>query len=200
MIVWVSQHWLELFGTLFGILYIILEVKQRPSMWIIGIVTSLFYIFVFFRSKFYADMSLNMYYVVISIYGWYHWKISPQQAQGQSAELPIRRISAALAIRVIAASIILFIALAYTLLHTDSPVPYGDAFTTALSIVATWMLAHKIIEQWFFWIIINAVSMYLYWDKELYITVVLFAVYLSLAVVGYRAWHKQLSLHTQKSE
>lgn len=187
MIQWLTHNWIELIGTIAGLVYIVLEVRQRASMWIVGIITSAMYIVVFFQSKFYADMALQIYYVAISIYGWYMWK----HGGIHRAELTIQKLRIGISLVLLVISVLLFYLISYILIHfTDSPVPYGDAFTTALSIVATWMLAHKYIEQWLVWIIINIVSAYLYWNKELYATVLLFTVYTILAIVGYSIWRR----------
>lgn len=186
---WLLDNWIELVGTIAGLVYIFLELHQRASMWAVGIITSSMYILVFFQSKFYADMGLQVYYVCISVYGWYMWK----QGGTNKSELPVQKLKVPLSLLLIGITSILWLSIAFILInYTDSPIPYWDAFTTALSITATWMLAHKYLEQWLVWVVVNAVSIYLYWNKELYATVVLFTVYLILAIVGYRMWQKTM--------
>ncbi len=189
---WLSNHYIEVFGALTGILYVILEIRQSIWLWPLGIITSSVYIWVFFTSKFYADMGLQTYYVFISIYGWYWWMRGGEKKYDREA-LPVTGISMKLAAILAAVFIILF-ALIYFILvrYTDSPLPMGDAFTTALSIVATWMLARKIIEHWILWLVADLVSMALYIYKGLYPTVVLFAVYTVMAVIGYNEWRKTM--------
>ncbi|MEE4214349.1 MAG: nicotinamide riboside transporter PnuC [Bacteroidales bacterium] len=189
---WLSNHYIEVFGALTGILYVILEIRQSIWLWPLGIITSSVYIWVFFTSKFYADMGLQTYYVFISIYGWYWWMKGGEKKYDREA-LPVTGISMKLATILAAVFIILF-ALIYFILvrYTDSPLPLGDAFTTALSIVATWMLARKIIEHWILWLVADLVSMALYIYKGLYPTVVLFAVYTVMAVIGYNEWRKTM--------
>lgn len=183
--------WIEIFGVVTGILYVILEVKQNRLLWPLGFITSAVYIYIFFSGKFYADMGLQVYYVLISIYGWYYW--SRGGAKASKAELSVVRINRQ-------QLLLLFLTFAlswggiYFILDrfTDSTVPLGDSFTTALAIVATWMLTRKIIEQWFLWIIVNLVSIGLYIYKGLYPTVVLYAVYAGMAVYGYFAWKRSM--------
>ena len=184
--------WIEIFGVVTGILYVILEVKQNRFLWPLGIITSAAYIYIFFTGKFYADMGLQVYYVLISIYGWYYW--SRGGAKEIKGELPVVRINRQ-------QLILLFLTFAFSWAgiyfvldrYTDSSVPLGDSFTTALAIVATWMLARKIIEQWFLWIIANVVSIALYIYKGLYPTVILYAVYAGLAVYGYLEWKRSMN-------
>ncbi|MEA1887792.1 MAG: nicotinamide riboside transporter PnuC [Bacteroidota bacterium] len=188
---WLADHYIEVFGALTGIVYVILEIRQSIWLWPVGLITSAIYVWVFFASKFYADMALQSYYVVISIYGWYWWLKGGEKYDSDS--LPVTRVSMKLAGILLFIFLLLFAGIWYLLFnYTDSPVPVGDAFTTALSIVATWMLARKIIEHWILWIIADFVSMGLYIYKGLYPTVILFAVYTVMAVIGYREWRKTL--------
>jgi nicotinamide mononucleotide transporter len=183
--------WIEFFGVVTGIIYVILEVKQNRMLWPLGIITSAAYVIIFFTGKFYADMGLQLYYVLISIYGWYFW--SRSGAASERGELPVVRINR-MQILVLAFVFASIWAGIYLILNrfTDSTVPFGDSFTTALAIVATWMLTRKIIEQWFLWIIANVVSIGLYIYKGLYPTVILYAVYTGMAVYGYIEWKRSM--------
>ena len=184
---WIIENWIEIVGALIGFIYIFFEIKVNKWMWPIGILTSIFYIIIFFNSKFYADMSLQFYYIVISIIGWYWWN----KEQNLNKELKIRKLNKTLLLQLILSSTIVFIFLSYILVnYTDSPLPYWDSLTTALSIIATWMLARKIIEQWILWIIIDLISMLLYLYKGLYPTSILFLIYSGLAIIGYLQWKK----------
>lgn len=188
---WLAENYIEVFGAVAGIVYVILEIRQNIWLWPLGLVTSAIYVFVFFTSKFYADMGLQAYYVFISVYGWYWWLKGGRKFK--AGTLPVTRVSMKLAAILLFVFIILFAGIWLVLVnYTDSPVPLGDAFTTALSIVATWMLARKIIEHWILWIIADIVSMGLYIYKGLYPTVLLFAVYTVMAVIGYREWRKTM--------
>ncbi len=185
----ISNNSVEVIGTLLGLLYLYLEIKANKWLWPIGLLTSAMYIYVFFNAKFYADMALQFYYVFISIYGWILW----QKGTTKTDEAPIIRLKKLLGIYLILATAGIYIFIAFVLkTYTDSPIPYWDAFTTALSIVATWMLAQKILEQWLVWVLVNAISLGLYIYKGLYPTVVLFFFYTVLAVVGYIQWKKLL--------
>ncbi len=186
---WITEHWLEVFGALSGFIYIFFEIKANKWMWPIGLVTSLVYVFVFFNAKFYADMSLQFYYIFISIYGWYWWLKGEQNTDNKEYQILNVSLKKSLALSLF---FLLSFALIYYVLvnYTDSPLPFGDTLTTALSIVATWMLARKIIEHWFLWIVINLIAMGLYIYKGLYPTSVLYLVYAIFAVIGYFEWRK----------
>lgn len=184
--------WIEIFGAVTGILYVILEVKQNRWLWPLGIVTSAAYVYIFFSGKFYADMGLQLYYVLISIYGWYFW--SRGGIKDGKEELPVVSI-ARLQVLLLFITFAISWALIYFVLDrfTDSGVPLGDSFTTALAIVATWMLTRKIIEQWFLWMVANVVSVGLYIYKGLYPTVILYLVYAGMSVYGYIEWKRSMS-------
>jgi nicotinamide mononucleotide transporter len=188
---WLLSNKIELLGAILGILYIFFSIRQSIFTWPTGLLTSVLYTIVFFQSKFYADMGLQVYYVVISIYGWYYWLKGTNSEKGKS--VPVRELSNKLWLILGIVGIIIYIILVYILINfTDSDVPYMDSLTTALSIIATWMLAKKYIEQWLIWIFVDAVSSGLYVYKNLWPTVILFIVYTIMAVLGYLEWKKDL--------
>ena len=160
-------------------------------MWIFGFIASSLYVVVYLKSGFYADMSLQVYYVAISIYGVFYWTKGGKTEKKE--DVPVTKINLKQIVLLSLITIILFGAISrILLLYTDSTVPYGDAFTTALSFVATWMLARKLIEHWYLWIVINSVSVALYIYKDLYVTAILFTVYFIFSFVGYFKWKKSL--------
>jgi len=189
MIAWIIENWIEVFGVISGLLFLYFEIKENYLMWPLGLITSALYFVIFFKSKFYADMSLQIYYVAISLYGWYFWTRAGKTDKKE--DVPISKLNLKQAIMYLVISTILFVLYANILVkYTDSPLPYWDSFTTALSIVATFMLTRKIIEQWLIWVVIDAVSLGLYIYKGLYPTAILFTVYTLLAIVGYLQWKK----------
>lgn len=191
LVTWLIANWIEFVGVITGLLYLFFSIRQIIWVWPLGIITSAFYIVVFFDSGFFADMSMQVYYLAISFYGWYFWKYG--KAKHNTEELPVSKISNRTALGSVVVFIILFVLIGLVLdYYTSSVVPWWDSGTTAASIVATWMLARKILEHWLVWIVVDAVSMGLYWHKGLYPTVFLFLVYTLLAVVGYIQWRKSM--------
>ena len=188
------MEYIEIAGAVIGLLYLYLEYRASVYLWPVGVIMPLFYIYIFFVSRFYADMGIYIYYLFASIYGWIRWNKSASQEQGLAiTHMPFRYWSIALL-----ALSILFAVIAWILIRfTDSPVPFGDSFTTALSIVAMWMLANKYIEQWGLWIVVNVVSCALYAWKGLYPTALLYVIYSIVPVFGYFKW-KQLMLSELK--
>lgn len=196
IIEWLWGNATELLGAILGILYIFFSIRQNILTWPTGLFTSVLYVIVFFNAKLYADMVLQGYYVVISIYGWYYWLKGKTKTK---KHLPVRIASPLLRLKLASATIVLYALILYLLInYTDSDVPYMDSMTTALSIVATWMLARKYIGHWLIWIFVDAVSAGLYIYKGLWPTVILFAVYTVLAYSGYTEWKKDLQPAIEK--
>jgi len=188
MVDWLAANYIEVLGAALSVFYLILSIRQSIYLWPVGMLSALMYIVVFFQSKFYADMGLNVYYFVISIYGWINWSGTTRES---SEELPVTRTGKGRGFLLLAVVFILYFLLGYLLQHfTDSPVPYWDALTTAGSIVATWMLTKKLLEHWIIWVVVDLISMGLYIYRGLYPTAVLFAVYTTMAVVGYVRWRR----------
>jgi len=187
---YLQANWIELLGSALSIIYLYLSIKQKVSLWIFGFLCSSLYVVVFFQSKFYADMSLQFYYLGVSVFGWISWKAGKPENR---KELPVKRTTPLSGAIILVIALVLYF-LYYFILseYTDSPLPKADAFTTALSIVATWMLARKMIEHWWLWIIVDSVSAGLYFYKALYPTAILFVIYTVMAVIGYRQWKKSL--------
>jgi nicotinamide mononucleotide transporter len=191
ILLWITQNSIEILGLIFGLLYVIFSIKENIWCWPVGFISSALYIYVFFSTKFYADMSLQVYYLIVSVYGWYHWMFGSKSKKQD--DLKVSRTKATMVLYLSLAFIISFVLISYILVNfTDSEIPYWDAFTTAASFVATWMLARKLIEHWIIWIIVDSVSLGLYIYKGLYPTVILFSVYTVLAILGFIQWKKQL--------
>jgi nicotinamide mononucleotide transporter len=188
---WLLSNRIELLGAILGILYVVLSIRQNIFTWPTGLLTSLLYIVVFYKSALYAAMGLQVYYVFISIYGWYFW-LRGKNSNNKS-QAPVQKINKQLSFKIGAVTILIYGFILFVLINfSDSDVPFMDSLTTSLSIMATWMLARKYIEHWIIWIFVDIVSSGLYIYKNLWPTVVLFAVYTVMAVIGYFEWKKDL--------
>jgi len=189
---WAFSNKVELLGTLFGLIYVWLSIRQSLHTWTAGIITSLLYCWVFFEAKFYAGMGLQGYYLIISIYGLWSWRRGGENSsEGETLHVSCTKVN--LWVKLFILNLFLTLLMYYLLSrYTDSPIPFGDAFTTSLSIIATWMLARKKIEHWLIWIFIDLISSGLYLYRGLYPTVFLFLVYAVMAVIGYYEWRKEL--------
>lgn len=180
---------IEIIGAVIGLLYLYLEYKANKWLWPVGVLMPIFYVWIFLQSKFYADMGINIYYFFASIYGWMRWT----KARSENSELKISHTPRHYILPLSVIGTLLFAVMAFILVRfTDSPVPYGDSFTTALSILGMWLLAHKYVEQWWFWFFVNIVSCGLYVWKGLYPTSILFAIYSVISVFGYFKWRRMM--------
>jgi nicotinamide mononucleotide transporter len=193
LIGWFSSNYIEVTGVLTSLVYLYFSVKQIIWLWPFGILSSALFIFIFFNSKFYADMGLQVYYLGVSIYGWFYWSRGGVDREEKST-LPVTRISRRLAWILCAALILIMLGIVSVLQNlTDSDVPWGDAFTTAGSVVATWMLARKILEHWLVWVVVDSVAAGLYFYKGLYPSFLLYLVFTVIALVGFFQWRKGLT-------
>lgn len=185
------QYLIEITGAVLGFIYIFFSIKKSLWLWPLGLLTSFFYIFVYLFSKLYAEMALQVYYVAVSIYGWLHWVFAKNL--DNKAELPVSKLNRKNFLIYTAAFFIIELII-YLILrnYTDSPIPFWDSLVTTLSIIGTWMLAKKVLENWIIWIIADAMCIVVYIYKDLYPTAILFFVYTVMAVVGYRNWKKSL--------
>ena len=187
---------LEIIGAIIGIVYVLLEYKANFWLWPVGILMSLFYVVIFFNGKFYADAAINLYYIGENVYGLSVWMRHRSNQEGEASDLlPISHCPRKKLLVSLLISVLLWVGI-YCILAfcTDSVAPVGDAFTTALSIVAMWLLAHKYIEQWLFWIVVEVVSVALYVWKGLYPTAILYGIYTVVAVLGFYNWRKELAI------
>jgi nicotinamide mononucleotide transporter len=194
---WLVDNWVELVGVLFALVYLYLSVRENIWLWITGFVSSFFFLIVYFDERLYADMGLQVYYLVISVYGWMVWRYGRKKTG--RPKMPVSRTTGALALKLGIAFFLIYVIVAAALLGLPeligipaSDLPYWDAFTTTGSILATWMLARKKIEHWLVWIVVDSVSAGMYIYKGLTITTLLFVVYTIVAVLGYREWSQQM--------
>ena len=181
---------LETVAVLLGIVSVFLSVRENVWSWPAAIVNVTLYIFVFWEARLYADMALQVVYIVLSVYGWYEWL---HGGRGRTP-LPVSRGTGRLA------GILLAIGLASSALigtvlfrYTNASLPYVDATTSTTSLIAQWMMARKILENWLVWIAVDVVYIGMFLYKSLYLTALLYAVFLGLSAAGYRRWKRSLA-------
>ena len=185
---WINNNWIEVIGAILAFFYLILEIKGKWLFWIVGIISSAFYVYIFFNAGLYAEMGLNFYYIFMSIYGLYCWKFSSKKSD---ENLGFHHINNKTTFALLFLFIILLGTVLFALFQfSDSKVPVPDALIATLSIIATWMAAKKIVECWYIWIFANFLATGLYVYQNLYPTAVLFTVYSILSFVGLIEWLK----------
>lgn len=183
------EQYLEILGVIVGAIYLWLEYKASIYLWIASIVMPAIYLVVFYGAGLYADTAINIYYLVVALYGWFAWKYGSSDKK----ELPITRISTRQAVTMVALYAVMQVGISLALIHlTDSDVAWFNGLTSALSVVGMWMLARKWIEQWIVWIVVDILSAGLYCYKGLYLTAILYAIYAIIAIFGYRKWQQMM--------
>ena len=186
--------YIEILGTIVGIIYLWLEYKANIYLWLVSIIMPAIYLYVFYIAGLYADFAINIYYLLIAIYGWLAWRygfklFSIKKDKSGGEMLKISSLPKKLWLRLLAIYIILQISITWILVtYTNSDVPWLDSFTTSVSIIAMWLLARKYLEQWLIWIVVDIVSVGLYLYKELYYTSALYLFYAIIAIFGYLKW------------
>jgi len=180
---------IESIATVLALICLYFTIKQKVYLWIFGIASSALLMFVLGKSKIYANMLLQLYYVIISVYGWIAWS-KKKDDKNQILRITLTSFRVWLILGFVFG--IIFASTYYILrFYTDTDVPILDSFTTALSIIATYMLARKHLEHWILWIVVDAISLCLYGYKERYQLFFLFMVYTISAFYGYFSWRKQ---------
>ena len=181
---------LQLAGIVLGLLYLWLEYRANIWLWAVSIVMPVVHGVLYYRSGLYADMAMNVYYVIAGFYGWIVWL----RGAGGKSDKPALRISSTpwrLGVILTVVGAVVWAAIYFILVrYTDSTVPVLDSLTTAMSIVALWMLSHKYLEQWLVWLAVDAISCGLYIYKGIPFTAGLYGLYTILAVAGYMRWRR----------
>ncbi len=192
MITFFAEHWLDIVTTVLGLAYILLEYKASVWMWAVGFVMQALGIVLYYDKGLYADCGMEFYYLSMTVYGWWRWVNHGDGSHSKKA-LPIRHFPKRMVF-----PWLLLIACVWGVIYwilvtfTNSNVPLADSFTTALSIVGIWALAHKYLEQWFIWIAVDVVTCVLYFYKDIPFKASLYGLYVVIAVMGYLKWRKMV--------
>ena len=192
---------LEVFGLVSGVLCVWLLIRQNIWTFPIGLAYAVASVLVMSSAKLYADTLLSGYYVLINAYGWWYWLRGGDAARRQGGEsLPVIRTPGAewsvLALVSVAGVVIMAVAL---LRFTDAELVWLDSTTTVLSFVAMWMTARKYLENWVVWWVVDVIATGMYIYKGIWPYALLYALYLGMAVWGYRAWRADLAPRPQAS-
>ena len=192
-----AEHWLDIFTTILGLIYILLEYKASIALWIVGIIMPALDIYLYYSHGLYGDAGMAVYYTVAAVYGYVVWKFGKKKNQKEGMQMPITHFRRKLIIPTTIFFVVAMAATYYVLTnYTDSTVPLLDSFTNALSFVGLWALARKYIEQWLVWIIVDAVSGYLYISKGIPFKAGLYGLYVVIAVLGYMKWKKMMKANS----
>lgn len=176
---------LELTAVVFAVLYLVLAVKENSLCWYAAGVSTVIFLFIFWDVSLYMESGLQVYYLAMAGYGWYQWRNAGASNETLKVTIwSVEKHGAAIGL------ITLLTVLSGYLLNsgTDARLPFLDSFTTWASVVTTFMVARKVLENWIYWLVIDSVSIFLYLDRELYFTALLFAVYIVIIFFGWFSW------------
>jgi nicotinamide mononucleotide transporter len=187
---------LEILGFITGAICVYLNTQQNVWGWFFGIINAVLYAFVFLEAKLYADMGLQGYYFVTSIYGWWMWLYGGKNQESLPvSRTPVRLYGLFIGLFVAATALWGFLLNRYT----DASLSYADSALTAASLLGQYMMARKYLENWLVWIVADLCYVGLYAFKNLHLTALLYAVFLGLAVMGYVQWRRALLLDARQS-
>lgn len=183
--------WLEIVAFILALAMVGFNIREMHWGWPLAVISSLLYFALFWQSKLYGDASLQIFFAAIALWGWWQWLRGGREGD-DGAGLKVVQLSRKGLLWTIALSALLWPVTGYFLkLYTDSDVPWWDAFPTALSVVGQFLLGRKYLENWLMWIVINVASVALFAYKGLWLTVVLYTLFIALSVVGWRAWRRR---------
>ncbi|WP_424687286.1 MAG: nicotinamide riboside transporter PnuC [Halarcobacter ebronensis] len=187
----------EAIAMLLAIAYILLAVKQSLWCWPAAFVSTLIYTILFFDVSLLMDSALNAYYLIMAVYGWYSWKYGGKL---QEQELKVSSYGLIKNIKIIFVLTLISLAFGYVMAnYTSADFAYIDSFTTVFAVFTTYMLAKKILENWIYWIVIDIVSIYIYIQKGLNLTAILFVIYTVLAFVAFKKWKEEYDKEATKT-
>lgn len=181
----------ELLAVVLSVSYLLLAMKENSWCWLCAFISTTIYMVLFWEVSLLMDSALHIYYLLMAVYGWYQWNFRPEAHQSDS--LPIRRWP--LQYHLYAAVIVIGASLVSGFLlekNTQAAWPYIDSFTTWGSVLTTYMVAKKILENWLYWIVIDSVAMCVYIERGLYLTATLFLLYVIIVIIGFFNWRRQL--------
>jgi nicotinamide mononucleotide transporter len=181
--------WLEIAAVVISLVMVICNIREIHWGWLLAIIASLMYFALFWHSRLYGDGSLQIFFALVSLWGWWQWL---RGAARDESTLHVSRLTPRGRFAALASCIVLWPAIGWFLLsYTDTDVPWWDAFPTAVSLVAQFLLGRKYLENWALWMLVNVVSVALYSYKGLWLTAALYVLFLALCVPGWRTWQRR---------
>jgi len=184
-------QWWEILAVVLAVAYLVLAIRQNIWCWAAAAVSTLLYLFIMYQARLYMESVLQLFYLLMAAYGWYQWRRGGADGEELTVSTwPVRFHLLAIG------SVLLLVFISGELLtrYSDAALPFLDSLTTWGAVVATFMVTRKVLENWIYWFVIDAVSIALYFQRDLFFTAALFFVYLVMIVIGYRSWRASMQL------
>ena len=176
---------MEILAVVTALLYLVLAIRENIWCWLFAAISTAIYVYLFLIAKLYMESVLNVCYFVIAIYGWYAWYFGRTDGHKLAVvRWPIR-------IHAIATFLVIIVSLANGYLlqrYSDAAFPYIDSMTTWGALWATFLVARKVLENWWYWLVIDFVLVFVYWARDLQLTALLFVIYLIMIPFGLVSW------------
>ncbi len=186
-----ALSWLEATAVVLAVAYLLLAVRQNIWCWACAFVSTAIYIWLFHSVALFMESALNVFYLVMAVYGWYEWRHGGARHEGLAVTVwPLAVHAVALG----AIGIATFATGSWLAANTAAAFPYLDSLTTWSAVWATFLVTRKVLENWLYWFVIDAVSVYLYLSRGLPLTALLFCLYLVLIPIGYLSWRKDFAV------
>jgi len=187
---WRDTSWIELIAAALAVAYLLLAIAQRLSCWLAAFISSVLYVWVLFSARLYMESVLNAFYAAMAVYGFWQW----QHGKGGGILAVNRWPIAWHAFAALAIVALSLVSSFFLRRYTPAALPFADSMVTWSSVFTTFLVARKVYENWHWWLLIDSVSVYLYYSRHLYATMLLFGLYLILIVIGMREWRRSLFL------
>jgi nicotinamide mononucleotide transporter len=186
---WRGTGWIEIIAAALAVVYLLLAIRQRLSCWVAAFISSCLYVWVMFGARLYMESVLNAFYAAMAVYGFWQWRQGRGGGVLAVRRWPIGRHAAGF-LGVIVLSAVNWYFLSR---YTPAASPLVDSLVTWSSVFATFLVARKVYENWHWWLVIDSVSLCLYFMRHLYFTMLLFALYLVMIIIGMRQWRSSLT-------
>lgn len=184
-----ALQWWEILAVALAIAYLALAIRQNIWCWAAAAGSTLLYLFIMYLARLYMESVLQLFYLAMAAYGWYQWRKGGADQEGLKVSTwPLRFHLLA----IVSVLLLVFVSGQLLTRYSDAAMPFLDSLTTWGAIVATFMVTRKILENWIYWFFIDAVSIVLYINRDLFFTAALFSAYLVMIVIGYRSWRASM--------
>jgi len=185
---YIFQNWIEITAVILAVFYLILAVRQNILCWICGIISSVLYFFIMHSASLYMEAYLQIFYIFMGFYGWSQWRINTSNTSNfvvntWNKSQHLFATSIVLILSIVSATLLRF--------FTDAALPFLDALVAWGAVVATYMVAKKLLENWIYWLVIDSISIFLFISRDLFPTAFLFVIYIIIIIYGYRSWRKR---------
>lgn len=180
-----ALDWLELIAVVTAVLYLWLAIRENIWCWFYAFISTALSIYIFHQAALLSESLLNIFYLVMAVYGWYQWRGGQTDNPRQIQKWPLKKHLLWISVTAVFVPLLGLYTQQY-----GAAYPYLDAFTSCFAVLTTILVAYKVFENWFYWLVIDSVSMWLFWQKELYFFTGLFAIYLIMVLIGIIQWSK----------